>query len=155
MYSSCIGRSSSNQKINSAPPSLAINEEREKCPQRTVQSGNVLPKYIKCLEHKDTGQRKDTRQRYQEVRSSRIPCPGWNMVPAGPLLSATPLTLSIQLRLTSATHIDPFHWHARLRELRGWLQHSIIAPAVLALTLRCPRSWEPGGSPGGRSSSST
>lgn len=150
MYSSCIVRSSSNQKINNAPPSLAINEEREKCPQRTVQSGNVLPKYIKCLENKDTGQRKDTRQRCQEERSSRIPYPGWNIVPA-----ATPLTPSIQLRLISATHTDPFHWPARLRELRGWLQHSIIAPAASALTLLCPHSWELGGSPGGRSSSST
>lgn len=136
-YLSCVAQSSSNQKANSAPPSSAINEEREEHPQRTEQSGNVLPKNIKCLKHKDTGQRKDTaRQRCQKVRSSRTPHPGQNMVLAGPLLSATPLTPSIHLRLTSATHRSiPLACKAEGTESLAQTQHHSSSSISLHTTM--------------------
>lgn len=101
MHPSRQAQSSSKQKVNSAPPSSAISEKREgEHPQRTAESGNVLPKNIKCSGHKERvrGRTQPCRD-ILEVGSSRTPCPDQDTVPGSPLLSATLPTPSIQAQV--------------------------------------------------------
>lgn len=145
-------QSSSKQTVNSALPVSAISEKREgERPQRTAESGNVLPKNIKCLGHEDTGQRKDAaRQRCPGggEQQDTLPRPGHS--PSKSLAvsyASCPIHPGSGLRPLQP-HIAPSRWSTRPRGPRDWLQHNIVAPAASVLHHSLPGARSTGGVPG-------
>lgn len=144
MHPSHQAQSSSKQKVNRAPPSSAISEEREgEHPQRRAASGSLLPKNIKCSGRKDTGQRKDAaRQRHPGGGEQHDTLPHLSRLGATSTAPNSP--------------IPPVCKAEGTRRLAPTQHHS---SSNLSLTPLLPwgeecwgHPWEP---PGGRSSSST
>lgn len=146
MHPSHQAQSSSKQKVNSAPPSSAISEERggkeNVCRERQNQE-MPCPKISSAW---------GTKTRSEEGHSqAEIP---WTWQAAGQPAPArtqaqqAPCCQLPTLPGSSLPHAAPAHWSATPRGPGACLRHSITAPAASALHHSLPGARSTGGVPG-------
>lgn len=153
MHPSHQAQSSSKQKVNCAPPSSAISEERggkeNVCRERQNQE-MPCPKISSAW---------GTTTRSEEGHSQAEMPWTWQVAgqpaPARTQSQQAPCCQLPTLPGSSLPHAAPAHWSATPRRPGACLQHSIIAPAAAALHHSLPGARNTGESLGATPSSST
>lgn len=130
------------------PAQQLVKREEGRGRRPSAESGNALPKNIKCLGHKDTVRGRTQPDRgAPEMASSRTPCPSQDTVPASSLLSATHPSPPIQAPVypTAPGSTSPLVCKAKVTRSLSPTQHH--SSSTLSLAPLAPWGQEHWGSP--------